>query len=268
MRPVTEADHRDRIQRVITQVRTEPERTLSVGDMADIAALSPFHVIRVFREITGYTPAAIQTALRVQEAKRLLAAEGSSVTDACYAVGFSSLGSFSQRFTTLAGVKPSEYRNAVEFADSLADDLSRLQREPLMRMHERHTVSGRIIGDASRPAYYFVGLFPPGPPRGRPLLGDVLEEPGNFVIRHVPDGVYAIYCAAVAHPEKSIDWVMPDTEWQTGGGQSVQMICGMPVHSLEIELRPRIPVMVPLMTTVMAIPNLADDARMNHTLTI
>jgi hypothetical protein len=61
---------------------------------------------------------------------------------------------------------------------------------------------------------------------------------------------------------------MPDTEWQTGGGQTVHMVCGVPVHSLEIELRPRIPVMAPLMTTVMAIPNLADEARLNHTLTI
>jgi AraC-like DNA-binding protein len=268
MRAITEADHRDRIQRVLSQVRNEPERTLSLGDIAEIAALSPFHVIRVFREITGYTPAAIQTALRIQEAKRLLVAEGASVTDACFAVGFNSLGSFSQRFTALAGANPSEYRNAVARADAMADDLSRLERKPLMRMHERHTVSGRVIADADRAAFYFVGLFPPGPPRGRPLRGDVLDAPGNFVIRHVQDGEYAIYCAAVAHPQHSVDWVMPDTEWQTGGGLSVRMVCGIPVHSLEIVLRERNPVMAPLVTTVMAIPNLALDARLNHTLMI
>jgi AraC-like DNA-binding protein len=266
MRPVTEADHRGRIERVVTQLRDEPERTLSLNEMADIAALSPFHAVRVFRSITGYTPAAMQTAVRVQEAKRLLVAEGSSVTDACYAVGFSSLGSFSQRFATLTGVNPSEYRTAVDRADAMADDLSRLERRPLLRMHERHTVSGRIVGDTERAAFYFVGIFPPGPPQGRPLRGDVLDEPGNFVIRHVPDGIYSIYCAAVAHPQRSLDWVMPDTEWQTGGGQTVRMICGVPVHSLEIEMRHRRPVLVPLTTTVMAIPNLADDARLNHTL--
>jgi hypothetical protein len=94
----------------------------------------------------------------------------------------------------------------------------------------------------------------------------VLDSPGNFVIRHVPDGIYAIYCAAVAHAGRSLDWVMPDSEWQTGGGQTVHMNCGVPVHSLEIEMRHRRPVLVPLMTTVMAIPDLADDARLNHTL--
>ena len=72
----------------------------------------------------------------------------------------------------------------------------------------------------------------------------------------------------MAHPERSIDWVMPDSEWQTGGGQTVRMVCGVPVHSLEIELRPRIPVMAPLTTTVMAIPNLAEDARFNHKLAV
>ena len=71
MRPVTEADHRERIHRVVTQLRDEPERTLSLDEMADIAALSPFHAVRVFRSITGYTPAAMQTAVRVQEANLL-----------------------------------------------------------------------------------------------------------------------------------------------------------------------------------------------------
>ena len=90
MRAVTEADHQgSHSSGYWIRSRCEPERTLSLGDMADIAALSPFHAVRVFRAITGYTPAAIQTAVRVQEAKRLLVAEGSSVTDACYAVGFS-----------------------------------------------------------------------------------------------------------------------------------------------------------------------------------
>src|SRR5687768_17091741 len=99
MRTATQTDHIERISRVIEQMRGEPERTLSLGDIADIAALSSFHAIRVFRLITGYTPAAMQTALRIQEAKRLLVSEHLSVTDACYTVGFASLGSFSQRFS-------------------------------------------------------------------------------------------------------------------------------------------------------------------------
>jgi transcriptional regulator GlxA family with amidase domain len=80
MRPDTQNDHLERIVRVVDQLRREPERTLALGEIAEIAALSPFHVIRVFKSITQYTPASYQTAIRIQVAKQLLVTEGSSVT--------------------------------------------------------------------------------------------------------------------------------------------------------------------------------------------
>lgn len=249
---------------MIQQMRSEPERTLSLGDISDIAALSSFHAIRVFRLITGYTPAAMQTALRIQEAKRLLASEQLSVTETCYTVGFSSLGSFSQRFSALTAVSPSDYRNASERVNDLAEELSRLDRAPLGPEPEPHSVSGRLIGDESQSCLYFVGLFPPGPPQGRPIRGDVLEAPGDFVIRHVPDGVFKIYSAAVAKPRPALEWVLPDTESHTGGGQCIRMTCGIPVESVQIELRPRTEYLTPVLTTLMAIPDLAADARRNH----
>lgn len=268
MRTVTKSDHIERISRVIEQMRSEPDRTLSLGEISEIAALSSFHAIRVFRLITGYTPAAMQTALRIQEAKRLLVSERLSVTETCYAVGFSSLGSFSQRFSSLAAVNPSEYRTARERADDLAEELSRLHRTPLGPAPEPGSVSGRLIADNPQSCFYFVGLFPPGPPQGRPIRGDVLESPGEFVIRHVPDGAYTIYSAAVSKPRHSVDWVLPDTETHTGGGQSIQMTCGIPVESVEIELRPRTAYLTPVLTTLMAIPGLGNDARRNHELSL
>src|SRR5688500_15176192 len=150
MRQITQTDHIERILRVIAQIRSEPERTLSLAEIAEIAALSPFHAIRVFRLITGYTPAAMQTALRIQQAKRLLAAEQMSVTDACFSVGFSSLGSFSQRFSELTAVNPSEYRTARERADDLAEELSRLERTPLGDRHESNTVSGHLVTEVAQ----------------------------------------------------------------------------------------------------------------------
>jgi AraC family transcriptional regulator len=264
MREITQSDHIERISRVIAQIRSEPERTLSLTDIADIVALSPFHAIRVFRLITGYTPAAMQTALRIQQAKRLLAVDRMSVTDTCFTVGFSSLGSFSQRFSSLTAVNPSEYRTARDRADDLAEELYRIERIPRGPAPEPHSVSGRLVGQESPPCFYFVGLFPPGPPQGRPIRGDVLNGPGEFVIRHVPDGTYVIYSAAIATPRHAVEWVMPDTELLTGGGQTVQMCCGMPVDSVEIKLRARSVLVTPLLTTLMAIPNLAADARLNH----
>jgi len=142
--------------------------------------------------------------------------------------------------------------------------LSHLQRTPIGHGRETHFVSGRLRGETTPECFYFVGLFPPGPPQGRPIRGDVLEGPGEFVIRHVPDGRYVIYSAAIAKPRHAVEWVMPDTESLTGGGQSILMCCGVPVRSVEIELRARSVLVTPLLTTLMAIPNLAEDARRNH----
>ncbi len=268
MRLDTQNDHLERIFRVVDQLRQEPERTLALGEIAEIASLSPFHVIRVFKSITRYTPASYQTAIRIQEAKRLLVAEGSSVTDACFSVGFASLGSFSQRFSALAGVSPSEYRASPGRLDDLADGLTRLDRRPLDMLDAPGTVSGRLVGECPGDAFYFVGLFPPGPPQGYPIAGDTLTRPGEFVIRRVPDGLYVIYSAVVAHPARTIDWVMPDSEAMTGGGQPVRIASGQPVRDLEIQLVPRDVIITPITTTLMALPGLAETASASHKLTM
>jgi AraC-like DNA-binding protein len=80
--------------------------------LARVAGVSPYHFLRVFRRAFGETPHALQTRLRVDRAKASLRA-GSSVTEACFAVGFSSLGSFSSLFQRHVGVAPSEYRRSV-----------------------------------------------------------------------------------------------------------------------------------------------------------
>jgi AraC family transcriptional regulator len=263
MRPITQQDHMQRVARVVAQLQAEMDRTLSVGDIADIAALSPFHVIRVFRQITGYTPAAMQTALRVQAAKRLMIADRASVTDACFEVGFNSLGSFSQRFKELAGVSPSSYRNAQQRVEPLIEQIEAIDRQPWHELPSPASVSGRLHAAGLPDAFYFVGLFPPGPPRGRPIRGDARTTPGEFVIRHVPDGQYQIYSAVIAR-RGSRELVMPDEEIATGGGQLVQMRNGQPVTGIDITLIPRTQVITPITTTLFAIPTLAEAARINH----
>jgi AraC family transcriptional regulator len=252
-----------RVARVVAQLQSEMDRTLSVGDMADIAALSPFHVIRVFRQITGYTPAAMQTALRVQAAKRLMVMDDASVTDACYEVGFNSLGSFSQRFKELSGVSPSEYRRSHHRVELLIEQIVKIDRQPWSELSSPASVSGQLSGVDCQDAFYFVGLFPPGPPRGNPIRGDARTSPGEFVIRNVPDGRYQIYSAVIARAETRA-LVMPDTEVATGGGQFVQMRNGLPVNNIEIALFPRTQVITPITTSLFAIPTVADAVRLNH----
>jgi AraC-like DNA-binding protein len=83
------------------------------AEIAREAGLSPFHFIRRFEEVFGVTPHQFRIDRRIERAKQLLASGRSSVTDACFDVGFSSLGSFSALFTRRVGETPSAYRRRV-----------------------------------------------------------------------------------------------------------------------------------------------------------
>ena len=87
----------------------EYARPLDVPAMAQAALMSPAHFSRRFRAAYGETPYAYLMTRRIERAKALLR-QGASVTEACVAVGCTSLGSFSSRFTELVGETPSRYR--------------------------------------------------------------------------------------------------------------------------------------------------------------
>ncbi len=82
---------------------------LDVPAMARTAHMSPAHFSRKFRAAYGETPYSYLMTRRIERAKALLR-RGTSVTDTCFAVGCTSLGSFSSRFTEIVGETPSQYR--------------------------------------------------------------------------------------------------------------------------------------------------------------
>jgi transcriptional regulator GlxA family with amidase domain len=88
----------------------EYAQPLDVPAMATAALMSPAHFSRKFRSAYGETPYSYLMTRRIERAKALLR-QGLSVTDACFAVGCTSLGSFSSRFTEIVGETPSQYRS-------------------------------------------------------------------------------------------------------------------------------------------------------------
>lgn len=97
---------RDRIDREYTQ-------PLDVEALARGAYMSAGHLSRQFRLAYGESPYAYLMTRRIERAMALLRRGDMSVTDVCFAVGCSSLGTFSTRFTELVGVPPSVYRREV-----------------------------------------------------------------------------------------------------------------------------------------------------------
>ena len=88
----------------------EYARPLDVPALAAAALMSPAHFSRQFRAAYGETPYGYLMTRRIERAKALLRRGDLSVTEVCMAVGCTSLGSFSSRFTELVGESPSAYR--------------------------------------------------------------------------------------------------------------------------------------------------------------
>jgi AraC-like DNA-binding protein len=97
------------LRRARDLIDREYAQPLNVPAIASAALMSPAHFSRKFRAAYGETPYSYLMTRRIERAKALLR-RGTSVTDACMAVGCTSLGSFSSRFTEIVGVTPSQYR--------------------------------------------------------------------------------------------------------------------------------------------------------------
>jgi AraC-like DNA-binding protein len=99
------------LRRVRDRIDRDYAQPLDVEALARGVHVSAGHLSRAFRQAYGESPYAYLMTRRIERAMALLRRGDLSVTDVCFAVGCSSLGTFSTRFTELVGVPPSVYRN-------------------------------------------------------------------------------------------------------------------------------------------------------------
>lgn len=112
-------------------------KPLDVPAMARTALMSPAHFSRRFRAAYGETPYAYLMTRRIERAMAMLRA-GVTVTDACMAVGCTSLGSFSSSFAEIVGEPPSVYRNREHGAvDAMPSCVARTRTRPVRRASSR-----------------------------------------------------------------------------------------------------------------------------------
>jgi AraC-like DNA-binding protein len=99
-----------RLRRVRDRIDREYAQPLDVEALARGANMSAGHLSRQFRLAYGESPYSYLMTRRIERAMALLRRGDLTVTEVCFAVGCSSLGTFSTRFSELVGVPPSTYR--------------------------------------------------------------------------------------------------------------------------------------------------------------
>ncbi|HOB03859.1 MAG TPA: helix-turn-helix transcriptional regulator [Propionibacteriaceae bacterium] len=129
-----------RLRRIRDRIDREYASPLDLAELARGEHLSSGHLSRQFKEAYGESPYAYLMTRRIERAKALLRIGGLSVTDVCFAVGCSSLGTFSTRFTELVGESPREFKRRVSGeAEGLAPCVAKQVERPIRRRAPQRT---------------------------------------------------------------------------------------------------------------------------------
>jgi len=249
----TLAAHRRAVERVITTAQERLCEPLSLLDMSRVAYISTFHFNRVFHEITGLPPAKFISAMRLDQAKRLLLNTQLSITDVCYDVGYNSLGTFTRRFTQQVGLGPREFRRLAErITPASVESLCAHYADLTERARLCPSVEGFVHSPNPSGGPIFVGLFPAHIPQSRPVGGALLTSAGAFRIGAVPDGVYHILAAALPRLSDTLGYLLPDkANLSVGAGNRPVIVReGRAIGQAQISLRPMLLTDPPLLVSL------------------
>jgi len=221
------------VEKAIECIWERYSQPLSLTDIAESALLSRFYFARMFRDATGITPGRFLAAIRIHQAKRLLLSTSMSITDISFAVGYNSLGSFTNYFTTSVGVSPGRFRRL-----SRTGGFGLPRPQPNLR-----TGFGAVAGTISLPeghgnARVYVGAFRTPivqHPSAAAVIVDVPSgRPTCYHLPDVPEGTWFVHAVGVA------DGAGPDPlarrTWLFGGRGSVAVAADS-VTSAAVRLR-------------------------------
>ena len=205
----------------------------TIDDMANSAMFSKFHFTRIFQEVTGVSPGRFLSALRLQKAKQLLVSTRWNVADISVLVGYSSVGTFSTRFSKSVGLSPSHYRRHNNVIPHVLFDNPSSDRAA-------GTITGRLRYDppAAR-SHTFVGAFPKRILEGRPVSFTFVESGDSYVLPNVPEGEWYVLACTGPQPRRSVDAY---AEWGQAGAVGTHGLVSVQsgaVAEADIWLRPR-----------------------------
>lgn len=204
LRPDTLVAHRVAIERAVVAMHERLEENLTLKEMASRAFVSPYHFNRIFRQLVGIPPGQFLGALRLQEAKRLLVTTDLSVTDICFQVGYSSLGTFTRRFTSLVGFCPRHFRALAKRPSVPWNEIS-IGPRPIA---QEAALSGQIQTVDGFWGIAFVGLFDSPIPQGAPAACALAVVPGPFSLPNCPDGDFHLLAVGLSPAGSHLEQIL------------------------------------------------------------
>lgn len=226
---------------------------LSLTDVAESAILSRFHFCRTFRDATGVTPGRFLSAIRIYQAKRMLLNTRMNVTDIAFAVGYNSLGSFSNHFSDSVGISPGRFRRISQNGG--------IKPPPVAR--DSSSLSSTVTGTIAFQHRYarartYVAAFDTPIVQRRPADAVIIEAsdttgPAEFRLPRVPAGTWFFRAVAVADNDEPEPWTRRTL--LVGGSRPVSVAADSAI-SIGIKLRPRLPTDLPIL---LALPDLEPE---------
>lgn len=237
------------IERAIECIWERYSEPLSLTEIAESALLSRFYFARLFRDTIGITPCRFLAAIRIHQAKRLLLNTSMSITDISSAVGYNSLGSFTNYFTASVGVSPGRFRR---LSRTGGFELPGPQPDP-------RTAVGAVAGTISLPeghgnARVYVGAFRTPivqHPSAAAVIVDVPSgRPSCYHLPDVPEGTWFVHAVGVADGVGPDPW---DGRTTLVGGRDAVTVTADSVTSAAVRLRRGRPADPPVL---LALPDL------------
>ena len=111
---------RDAVRRVREYLEANTQRNVALDDLAQLSGLSPYHLVRVFRQEVGLSPHAYFEQVRIHRARRLLK-EGGLISNVALDLGFTDQSHLHRHFKKLTGVTPGVYRSATTYKTASVD---------------------------------------------------------------------------------------------------------------------------------------------------
>src|SRR5581483_9542172 len=226
------------VERAIARIWESYSEPLSITELAAAALLSRFHFARVFRNATGVTPARFLATVRIYQAKRMLQTTSMRITDVSLAVGYNSVGSFTNHFTRSVGVSPRRFRR-ISWNGGFGMPRA---------AHETVASHGAVTGTISLPAggvagRAYLGAFRTPILQHRPAAAVLVNAPGGYTLPDVPVGTWFVQAVAAAGPGQGL----------LTGGQIPVTVRANAVTRAAVRLRPAQLIDPP---TLLALPDL------------